>query len=156
MAKDKQTVFVTAEGLRNLKKEYKTLLGKKRPQVALRIKAAKELGDISENSEYDAAREEQSFVERRILELKEILRKARLIAEPESDGVVHLGSRVRVQSSEKEQKFTIVGEVEADPKSGRISHLSPLGRALLGKKIGDEVAVKAPGGELRHKILEVD
>jgi len=149
-------VFVTAEGLGKLKKEYTELVEVKRPSVADRIKKAREQGDISENAEYDAAREEQAFVEGRIQELEEILRDVEVVKENiKGTGIVIVGSKVRVHMDGGEEEYHIVGAVEADPKNKRISHESPLGTALLGKKVGDVVEYDAPVGKLKFHILEI-
>jgi len=149
-------VFVTVEGLKKFKKEHTELTEVKRPFVADRIKKAREQGDISENAEYDAAREEQAFVEGRIQELEEILRDVEVVREDtKSNGFVVVGSRVRVHMDGCEEEYHIVGAVEADPKNKKISHESPLGTALLGKKVGDVVEYNAPVGKLKFHILEI-
>lgn len=149
-------VYLTKEGFEKLQEEYKDLTEHRRQTVASKIKEARELGDISENSEYDSAREEQSFVEGRIAELRKLLNNAIIVEEEGGKpGVVKVGSRIRVHLDGEEQHFQLVGAEEADPLSFKISHESPLGRALLGKRIGDKVDVTAPVGKLTYTIIEV-
>lgn len=157
-------VYLTRKGYEKLKEEYRFLTEEERSKVAHKIKEARELGDISENAEYDSAREEQSFVEGRILELKKLLAEAKVVgrettatAAAKSDlAVVKVGSRVKVSIDSQEEVFEVVGAQEADPAICRISHEAPLGRALLGKKVGDKVEVEAPVGRLVYTILEVN
>ena len=152
----KNKVFITSEGLGKLKKEYKELVEAKRPSVAERIKKAREHGDVSENAEYDAAREEQAFLEGRIQELEEILRDSEVVNENvKPNGIVSVGSKVKVHLDGVEEKYYIVGAPEANPLEGKISHESPLGKALLGRKSGDKVEFEAPVGKLILHILEV-
>ncbi len=150
-------VYLTKEGYEKLQNEYKDLTEKRRVKVAAKIKEARELGDLSENSEYDSAREEQSFVEGRIVELRKLLSNAKVVEQNRSGkgGLVAVGSKVKVHLDGEEQVFQLVGAEEADPLSNRISHESPLGQALLGKKIGDQVEVSAPVGKLTYIILGV-
>ena len=148
-------VYITKEGLENLKKELKTLVEEKRPGMAKRIKEAREMGDISENSEYDAARQEQSFVEGRIEELEEILKNAKL-SQPNKKDSVEVGCMVTVHVEGSEESFHIVGALEANPSQKKISHESPLGSALVGKKVGDKIVVDAPVGKLTYTILKIE
>lgn len=148
-------LFLTKEGLENLKAELKTLHEVKRPEIAKRIKEAREMGDISENSEYDAARQEQSFVEGRIEELEEILKNAK-ISEPKHKDSVGVGCMVTVHVDGSEESFHIVGAMEANPLEKRISHESPLGSALVGKKVGDKIVVEAPVGKLTYTVLKIE
>jgi transcription elongation factor GreA len=152
---EKNSLFLTKEGLENLKKELKTLLEDKRPEIAKRIKEAREMGDISENSEYDAARQEQSFVEGRIEELEEILKTAK-ISEPKRKDSVDVGCKVTVHIDGDEESFNIVGALEANPLEKKISHESPLGSALVGKKVGDKIEVDAPVGKLIYTVLKIE
>lgn len=153
--KEDKQIFVTAGGLSKIKKELVELKGTRRKEVAKRIQSARELGDITENSEYDAALEEQAFVEGKISEMEEVLRGAQVINKNEAHGAVIVGSKVRVHLEGGEHDFEIVGELEADPRQNKISHQSPLGQALLGKKSGDFVVVSAPVGKLKYKIVKV-
>jgi transcription elongation factor GreA len=148
-------VYITKEGLENLKKELKTLVEEKRPEMAKRIKEAREMGDISENSEYDAARQEQSFTEGRIEELEEIVKNAKF-SQPNKKDSVGVGCKVTVHIDGAEESFHIVGALEANPSEKKISHESPLGSALVGKKVGDKIEVDAPVGKLTYTILKIE
>lgn len=149
-----EILYITIEGLEKLKKELKELKEVKRPTVALRIKNAREMGDISENAEYDAARQEQAFMEGRISELEEVIKNSKVIEKGEK-GVVHVGAQVTVRIEGGEETFYIVGASEANPLENKISHKSPLGAALLGKKVGDTFDVDAPIGKLSYKITKI-
>lgn len=151
----KEEVFVTAEGLEKLKIELDDLINHKRPEMVEQIKRARELGDLSENSLYDQARANQSFVEGRIQELENVLERAQVITGEAPNGEVGLGSHVVVHIDGDEETFSIVGEPEADPTHSRISHTSPLGQALMGKKVNDEVEVEAPVGTITYRILKI-
>ena len=143
-------VILTPEGLEKLKAEIEYLSGQKRREVAERIKEAREFGDISENSEYDDAKNEQAMLEARIAQLEEKLRAASVIDARELDqSVVRVGSAVTVKESGKELSYTIVGSTEADPANRRLSNVSPVGKALLGRKVGERVAVQLPNGKTR-------
>jgi len=155
MNKNNNNVFLTKEGLENLKKELKTLIETKRPDIAKRIKEAREMGDISENSEYDAARQEQSFVEGRIEELEEIVKNAK-VSEPKKRDCIDVGCKVTVHIDGNEESFHIVGAMEANPLEKKISHDSPLGSALLGKKVGDKIEVDVPIGKLTYTIIKIE
>lgn len=153
----KETIL-TAEGLKKLEDELENLRSVKRHEVAERIKVAIGYGDISENSEYDDAKNEQAFIEGRILELEQMISTATVIDNAANkEGVVMLGSTVVVQDMEfgDEESYTIVGTTEADPSQNRISNESPVGAAILGQKVGSVVEVHTPAGELSYKILEV-
>lgn len=149
-----QKIF-TKEGLDKLKDELHNLQTKKRFEVAERIKVAKEFGDLSENAEYHEAKEEQSFVEGRIIELEHLIKTAVVADENESKGIVSVGSQVKVLKDGKESSFTIVGSTEADPVNGKISLESPIGDALLDHKPGDEVEIDMPAGKVSYKIIDV-
>lgn len=151
-------IYVTKEGLGELNKEAVELQKVKRPQVLERVSAARAMGDLSENSEYTAAREELSLIDGRIEELSEIIKKAQIIKEEHKkgkSGKVQLGSRVTVKINGKTEVFTLVGEWEADPHDKKISHESPLGKALIDKVIGEKVEVEAPAGKVLYHIVEV-
>lgn len=151
-------VFLTAEGLRKLEDELDESKAVKRREIAERIKVALDFGDISENSEYDQAKNEQAQLEERIAKLEMMLRNAILIDEDEiSTDVVGIGSKVLVKDLEydEEMEYTIVGSAEADPYEGRISNESPVGSALLGNKIEDIVDVMVPDGIIKYKILTI-
>lgn len=151
-------VFLTLEGLRKLENELDELKTVKRKEVAERIKQALAFGDISENSEYDQAKNEQGQLEERIAKLEMILRNAKLIDEEDiSTDVVSIGSKVIVKDLEydEEMQYTIVGSAEADPYEGRISNESPVGRALLGKKTEEIIDVHVPDGLIKYQILKI-
>jgi transcription elongation factor GreA len=145
---------VTADGLAALEAELEDLRTVQRPQVILRVKGARELGDLRENADYEAARNEQSFLEGRIRTLEQMIRSAVVIGNDRT-GEVMLGSTVRVGIDGEEQDFHIVGSTEADPVSGRISNASPVGRALMGHRAGDEVTAQLPGRQITYRIIEV-
>ena len=147
--------YLTQEGLGKLKEELKSLVKVKRPELAQRIKSARDMGDISENSEYDAAREEQAFIEGRISELEEIVKNA-VVSSNSVKGIVSVGSKVTVHIDGDKEIFHIVGAPEANPAEKKISHESPLGSALLGKKAGDKFEVEAPVGKLNYVILKIE
>lgn len=151
-------VLLTAEGLTKLENELDELKSVKRKEIAERIKQALAFGDISENSEYDQAKNEQAKLEERIVKLENILRNAKLIDEDEiSTDSVSVGSKVVVLDMEydEEMEYTIVGSAEADPYNGKISNESPVGSALLGNKSGDVVDVAVPDGIIKYKILSI-
>lgn len=151
--------YLTSEGLAELKKEYEELIKVKRPEVIARLSEARDMGDLSENAEYTAAREELSFLDGRVDELEELLKQVALIEEGKpggnKSGTVDLGSTVTLNVKGKEEVFTVVGEWEADPTEKKISHESPLGKALLGKKIGEQVEVTAPAGKILYTVVSV-
>lgn len=148
--------YFSKEGLEKLKEEYENRTGALRAEIAVRIKEAKEQGDLSENAEYTEAKEAQSLNEGRIEELKVILDNAVLIGNGTSKGgVVTVGSRIAVQTGKDAREFTIVGAAEADPGNGKISNESPLGAAFIGQKKGDKVSVRTPKGEIEYKITDV-
>jgi len=153
-------VLLTPEGLENLKKEIEHLSTTKRKEVAERIKEAREFGDITENSEYDDAKNEQAMLEARIMTLEDKLRSASVIDASELDNeVVRVGSLVNVkdEGSGKSLKYTIVGSTEANPSENRLSNESPVGKGLLGRKKGDTVKVTLPNGKTRElKITKID
>ena len=153
---DDKKIYLTKEGLEELRKEFEELSKVKRPDVLSRVSQARDLGDLSENAEYSAAREELSFIDGRIDELEELLRQATVITNSKSaGGAIKLGSKVTVNIKGKKEDFTVVGEWEADPKEKKISHESPLGKALLGKKIGEKIEVEAPAGKVLYSIVSV-
>ena len=150
--------LITAEGLEDLKKELDELKLVKRKEISEKIKTALAFGDISENSEYEDAKNEQAFIEGRILEMEKMLRNAKIIDEGEVGGdTVTLGSTVVLNDIEygDEETYTIVGSAEADPKQSRISNVSPVGEAILGKKVGSIVEVNVPAGILKYKIVGI-
>jgi transcription elongation factor GreA len=155
---EEKPVLISKEGLGKLEEELEHLVNVRRPQVAERIRAARDFGDIAENAEYTDAKNEQSLVEGRIQTLEAMVRNAVLIEDGAraDKGVVDVGATVKVRSEDGEESYSIVGPAEADPLAGRISNESPLGRALLGHKAGEEVAWTMPNGQAsRVKILKV-
>ncbi len=156
MVKDKK-IYLTKEGLGVLKKELDELNKVKRPDILERVSQARSMGDLSENAEYVAARDELAFIDGRIDELEELIRQASVIHEPGKKGssLIKLGSRVILHVGGKKENFMVVGEWEADPAEKKISHESPLGKALLGKKVGEKVEVSAPAGKILYTIIEV-
>ncbi len=151
-------IMLTYEGLKKLEAELEHLKSVRRREVAERIKQARQFGDINENSEYEDAKNEQAFVEGRIMTLERMLRNAKLIEDVEHDPLeVGLGSRVKVLDLETNVQFeyVIVGSTEADPALNRISNESPVGRSLLGKRVGDLVEITVPAGTIRYQVLGV-
>ena len=150
----KKQFKMTAEGIAELEKELNILISK-RSEMAERIKSAREFGDLAENAEYSSARQDQERAESRISDIDHILKNAEIIKESKSKDVVSLGVTVVLKNSKVEKTFTIVGSVEADPASGKISDESPIGKALLGKKLGDEVEIVTPAETIKYKISSV-
>jgi transcription elongation factor GreA len=151
-------VLLTPEGLEKLKEEIAYLTTDKRREVAERIKHAREFGDISENSEYDDAKNEQAMLEQRIIQLQERLSRARLIeSEDVPKGIVAVGTRVRLRDIDAKEtiEYVIVGSAEANPREQKLSNESPVGKAIIGKKKGETVEVSAPRGSLKYKIMDV-
>ncbi len=147
--------YLSEEGLEKLKKELHDLKTKKRQEIASRLEHAKTLGDLSENAEYQEAKEEQSLVETQIVELEEMVRGAVLIKKNGKSDKVEIGSTVRISSGRGEETYTIVGSEEAEPSKGKISNESPLGRAFLGRKVSEKIEVRTPGGVSVYEILEI-
>ncbi len=153
-----KTIKVTEDGLAKLKAELENLKTAGRTDIAEKIKVARGYGDLSENSEYDEAKNEQAKIEARIAEIEAMLKNIEIIEDVKGDSkTVVIGVKVKALDMEfdDECEYVIVGSTEADPMEGKISDESPLGKALLGKTIGDEVIVDAPAGELKFKILEI-
>jgi transcription elongation factor GreA len=154
---EKKTML-TYEGLKRLEDELQELKVVRRKDVAAKIKEARSQGDLSENAEYDAAKEEQAEIEARIGLIEKMLRNAEVIDEDDIDvDAVSIGSKVTILDKEydEEIEYLIVGSTEADPIGGRISNESPLGMALLDKKVGDNISVEAPDGVIKYKILNI-
>lgn len=147
-------VYLTAEGLEKLKAELNQLITVERPRVAARIHEAKLDGDLSENAEYEDAKQEQSFLEGRIATLEAQLRNAEVIEKGNGDKV-DIGSKVVIKGADGEETFTIVGSAEAAPREGRISNESPVGAALMGRKKGDKVVVQAPAGPIEYTLVNI-
>jgi transcription elongation factor GreA len=150
------TTFLTKEGYDQLQKELEWLRTEKRQEVANRLHEAMEGGELIENAEYEAAKNEQAFVEGRIQELEVMLATARIIEEGEKAGIVQVGSKVTIQEKGSDPEvYIIVGAAEADPRSGKISNESPIGKAILNHNVGDEVQVEAPGGTFKVRIVKI-
>lgn len=150
--------YMTQEGKEKLEKELHHLKTTKRQEVVERIKIARDFGDLSENSEYDSAKEEQAFVETRIAQIEKMIRNAVIIEnDDENSDVVTLGKSVTFIElpDGEEETYTIVGSAEADPFEGKISNDSPIAKSLLGQKVGSEVSVMTPGGEILVKIVKI-
>ena len=149
-------ILITREGLTKLQSELEHLLSVRRQDVADKIKRAREKGGTENNAEYEDAKNEQAFVEGRILMLENVVKNATVIEAPALVGVVEVGDKVLIQNQDaKIEQFTIVGSAEASPVEGKISNESPVGKALLGKKIGDEVEVATPAGIIKLLIMDV-
>lgn len=155
MAPTPKTVHLTPEGLEELKEELNNLVETKRPEVVERVARARDFGDLTENSEYQQARDELAFIDGRIEELEELLAKAKIIDDKKKRQTVDLGCTVTIVGNGKSQTYTIVGEWEADPNEKKISHKSPLGKALVGKKEGDQVEIEAPAGRILYTIKKI-
>ncbi|MFC1756208.1 transcription elongation factor GreA [Patescibacteria group bacterium] len=151
---NKNVLYITKEGMKNLKEELKELIEVKRPHIAQEIQEAREMGDISENAPYDEAKREQAFIEGRISELEDVIKKSKVADKVVGDEVV-VGSKVTLHIEGDEEEFHIVGAPEANPLDRKISHESPLGKALLGKKAGDKIEVEAPIGKLTYTVLKI-
>lgn len=151
--------ILTYAGLRKLEDELHDLKVNKRKEVAGKIKEAREQGDLSENAEYDAAKDEQRDIEARIEEIEKILKNAEVVVEDEVDSdKINIGCKVSVYDMEfeEEMEFSIVGSTEANSLKGKISNESPVGRALIGAKVGDIVSVESPAGQMEYKVLTIE
>lgn len=149
----KKLYQLTDEGKKELEAELEELKGR-RGDIADKIAEARDFGDLSENAEYDSAREEQGLLESRIAEIEDILLNAELIKAGKSSKV-SLGSKVELKTGKKTVVYTVVGPVEADPLEGKISNESPIGEALMGKKVGDSITISTPKGEITYEIVSV-
>jgi transcription elongation factor GreA len=147
--------YLTKEGLEKLRKELEYLKKEGRMEIAERLKRAQEYGDLSENSEYADAKEAQAKLESRIFKLEEIIRNAVLIKKSPRKDTVGIGSTIEVQKGFKTFRYTIVGSREAKPEANLISNESPLGKAFLGKKVGDRVEINTPSGKAKYKIVKI-
>ncbi|HUG48994.1 MAG TPA: transcription elongation factor GreA [Candidatus Limnocylindria bacterium] len=155
MSINNKPAYLSREGLQKLRQELDELVNVRRAEVATRIHEAKEHGDVSENAEYEDAKNEQAFVEGRIQSLSALIKNAVLIEENHSTTHVQIGSTVELESDDGRERFTIVGSAEAAPQDGKISNESPVGRALLGRKKGDKVVVSVPAGDTNYKIVSI-
>jgi transcription elongation factor GreA len=150
----KKQYKLTNEGMTELEAEMKKLISG-RSQVADNIKTAREFGDLSENAEYSAARQEQDKAEARISEIDFILKNAEAITTPKTKDVVELGNTVELKSKDGVKKFSVVGSVEANPLMGKISNESPIGKSLMGQKVGDDIEIVTPAATTKYKIISV-
>lgn len=156
MMKSEKTIYLTEEGLEEIKKELNILKLEKRPEIIQALKDARALGDLSENAEYDAARNEQAVVEARIKELEVMIEKATIIKDINTD-VVSLGTKVTIEYVEdhEQEEYSIVGSKEADPFTNKISNESPIAKAIMGSKVGNIVSVESPNGTYDVKIVAI-
>ena len=149
--------YLTPEGEAKLRAELAELTGPRREELAARLRSAIQMGDLSENADYHKAKEDQGFLEGRIQEIEAILRDAVIIEENKNKDVVGIGSHVTIQEEDFDpESYHLVGPTEADPRKGRISHESPIGNALMGKKVGDTAEAETPGGKIKFKILKIE
>ena len=150
--------YLTSDGAAKLQAELEELKGPKRDEMAKRLRSAIQMGDLSENADYHKAKEDQSFMEGRIQELDHLLKNATIVDVTElSTDTIQVGSRVTVQEGDyPEETYFLVGAKEADPQNGKISNESPIGQALMGCRVGDEVTATTPGGEIKLKILKIE
>ncbi len=152
-----QQSYLTPEGEAKLRAELAELTGPRREELSQRLRSAIQMGDLSENADYHKAKEDQGFLEGRIQEIEAILRSAVIIEKTINPDVVSIGSHVTIQEEDfPPETYHLVGPTEADPRNGRISHESPIGRALLDKKVGDVAEAEAPGGKIKFKILKIE
>lgn len=152
-----QPYYLTPEGEAKLRAELEELKGPRREELSQRLRSAIQMGDLSENADYHKAKEDQGFLEGRIKELENILRNAVTIEKAAGQDSVFIGAHVTIQEgSEEPETYHLVGPTEADPRKGRISHESPIGRALMEKKVGDIAEAETPGGKLKFKILKIE
>ncbi|MEK7634108.1 MAG: transcription elongation factor GreA [Patescibacteria group bacterium] len=149
------TIQLTKKGYDDLQKEHDDLTKMKRPQAVDRLQKARGMGDLSENSEYTAAKEELAFVEGRVREIEEIFKQAVVVENHVSGNKVELGTSVLVEVDGRKELFQIVGEFEADPMNKKLSQNSPIGQALMDKKVGDLVEINIPAGKVQYKIIEI-
>ena len=151
-----QQMYLTPEGAERLQAELKELTGPRREELAQRLRSAIQMGDLSENADYHKAKEDQAFLEGRIQEIEAVLRSAIIVEKTKSD-VVTVGSTVTVQEESFDpETYYMVGAQEADPRNGKISNESPIGRALMEHRVGDVVEAETPGGKLKFKILKIE
>ena len=152
----KKEFYLTKDGVEKLKAELEDLSTVQRQKVAQELKEAKDFGDLSENSSWDAAKDHQVFIEGRIAEVEQILRNVVVISAPKKHDAVNIGSTVHLEIEDGKQIYQIVGSTEANPTEGKISNESPIGRALMGKKKGEEVAINVPSGEMVFKVVHIE
>ncbi len=155
MSQNEDKILLTRQGLKNLQEECGRLV-KKRPGIIERVEEARQQGDLKENAEYQNGREELSFIDGRIEELENVLERAVVVEEKNDCQEVTLGCQVTIRTNDDKHVYHLVGEWEANPMEKKISHQSPLGKALMGKKKGEVVEVDVPAGKLNYKILSID
>lgn len=148
-------VYISRDKLEHFKKELQELKTTRRREIVEKIEKAKEMGDLSENAEYAIAKDEQAFIEGRILELEDLINNAIIIDEIKKTGTANVGSKIKVKFNGEEREFEIVGVAEANPAFGKISNESPLGKALLGRRKGERIEVETPAGKRIYTILDV-
>ena len=151
----KKKIKLSQDGFNTLQKELEELKTVKLPSILARLQRARAMGDLKENSEYSASKEEQAMADGRIFELEMLIKNSVIIDSTEDEGIVHLGCSVDVEQDGKKDTYLIVGEYEADPMNKKLSDISPIGKALMGKKIGEEVGVNVPGGVMTFKIIDI-
>jgi transcription elongation factor GreA len=152
-----QPNYLTPEGEARLKAELEDLTGPRRTELAARLRSAIQMGDLSENADYHKAKEDQGFLEGRIQEIEAILRNSVIIEKTQSKGIVSIGSHVTIQEDGFDpETYHLVGPAEADPRNGKISHESPIGVAIIDKKVGDVAEAETPGGRIKFKIIKVE
>lgn len=152
-----QPHYLTPEGEEKLKAELEELKGPRREELSARLRSAIQMGDLSENADYHKAKEDQGFLEGRIQEIDAILRNSVIIEKTKSTGVISIGSQVTIQEDGFDpEEYHLVGPTEADPRKGRISYESPIGRALMDKKVGDTAEAETPGGKIKFKIIKIE
>jgi transcription elongation factor GreA len=152
-----QPNYLTPEGEAKLNAELQELKGTKREELSKRLRSAIQMGDLSENADYHKAKEDQGFLEGRIQEIEAILRNTVIIEKVQSSEVISIGSHVTIQEGSFDpETYHLVGPTEADPRNGKISHESPIGHALMNKKVGETVEADAPGGAIKFKILKIE
>jgi transcription elongation factor GreA len=156
MLAGRKEFYLTEEGVAKLTEELDDLVHTKRQEIAARLKEAKEYGDLSENIQWDDAKDQQAFIEGRIAEIENILKHSSVIQAPKSSKTVDLGSTVHLELEDGVQRYVIVGSTEANPEEGKISNESPIGKALIGRKPGDEIEIEVPSGLLKYKITKVE
>lgn len=149
-------IKITKQGLEALKKEFSLLVEEKRPKLVERLANARTQGDLSENSDYQSAREELEFLDGRIEEIEEVMKRASVVSTKNGGSEIGVGTKVTLRVNGKDHFYEVVGEWEADPVNKKISHTSPLGQALLGKKKGEVVEVEAPAGKVVYEILAIE
>lgn len=151
-----EPAYLTLEGLEKIKSELKDLKNTRRKEIAVRLRSAIQMGDLSENADYHKAKEDQAFLEGRIQELEFLVRNAKIIDNNKTTGVVNLGSHVTIQENDDPpETYYLVGPKEADPRNGRISYESPIGQALIEHRVGDVIQVETPSGKVKFKILKI-